>query len=71
MVTFEIRLISRLLNKLHQLMGIFFLWQNMVVFLAKGETNIVLDSTACGVFHAKEVWAYATCLACKILEILL
>lgn len=55
MVTFEIRLISRLLNKLHQLMGIFFLWQNMVVFLAKGETNIVLDSTACGVFHAKEV----------------
>lgn len=41
----------------------------MVVFLVKGETNIVLDFTVCGVFYVKEVWVYVICLVCKILEI--
>lgn len=34
--------------KLHQLMGVFFLWQNMLILLAKRETNDVLCFVACG-----------------------
>lgn len=51
-VTFKIRT-SREHNKLHQLVDIYFLWQNVLFLSAKGEIGSLLFM-ACGIFRCYE-----------------